>query len=92
MTQWCEQQVEVPNPQGVHARPAHLIAEVANRFASDVGIRRGDDRPVNAKSTIQLLTLLAEKGSVLTVRAGGADAEAAVAAVVDLVARGFDEM
>ena len=92
MTQWRERQVEVPNPQGVHARPAHLIAEVANRFASDVSIRRGAEKPVNAKSTIQLLTLIAEKGSALTVRACGADAEAAVAAVADLVASGFDEM
>ena len=92
VTQWCERQVEVPNPQGLHARPAHLIVEVASQFKADITIRRDDDKDVNAKSTIQLLTLVAEQGSLLTIRAQGEDAPQAIDALADLVRRGFDEM
>jgi len=88
---WLEQEVEVPNPQGIHARPAMLIAKTAGAFQAEVAIRR-DDADVNAKSTIQVLTLIAEQGTKLRVRARGADAPAAVEALVALVRRGFDEM
>ncbi len=81
----------MPNPQGIHARPAMLIAKTASRFQADVAIRRNDTN-VNAKSTIQVLTLVAERGARLRVRARGADASAAVEALVALVQRGFDEM
>jgi phosphocarrier protein len=88
---WLEQEVVIPNPQGIHARPAMLIAKTAGAFAADVALRR-DDKDVNAKSTIQVLTLVAERGTRLRVRARGADAPAAVEALVALVGRGFDEM
>jgi len=88
---WVEQEVEVPNPQGLHARPATLISKVANGFRSQVAIRR-NDKDVNAKSTLNVLTLVAEQGARLRVRASGEDAQEAVEAVVALVRRGFDEM
>ncbi len=89
-TSW-EQEVEVPNPQGIHARPATLIAKVAGAFKSQVTVAR-DNTVVNAKSTLQVLTLVAEKGARLVVRACGEDAQEAVEALVALVRRGFDEM
>lgn len=91
VAEWYEEQVEVPNPQGFHARPAGLVAETAGRFGSAVVIRR-DDADVNAKSTIHLLTLVAEQGSRLTVRATGEDAQEAVRAVVAVIRDGFGEM
>jgi phosphocarrier protein HPr len=88
---WVEEQVEIPNPQGVHVRPAQLIVENAGQFASDVTIRLGE-KELNAKSIMQLLTLLAGKGDVLTIRARGGDARQAVEALVTLVTDGFGEM
>lgn len=90
-TGWVEQEVEVPNPQGVHARPAMMIAKTASGFKAEVAIRRNES-DVNAKSPIQLLTLVAEQGARLRVRACGDDAQEAVEALVSLVRRGFDEM
>lgn len=91
MTQWYEEEVEVPNPQGFHARPAGLVSEAARKFDAEVVVRR-DDADVNAKSTIHLLTLVAEQGARLTVRANGQDARAAVQAVVAVIRDGFGEM
>jgi len=87
----CERQVEVPNPQGIHARPAMLIAKTASAFKSEVTIRH-NEACVNAKSTLSVLTLVAQKGANLTVEARGEDAAEAVSAMVALVRQGFDEM
>lgn len=84
---WLEQEVEVQNPHGIHARPAMMIAKAASAFKSDVAIRRNDTE-VNAKSILALLTLVAEHGTRLTVRARGEDAREALAAVVPLVEHG----
>jgi len=73
-------------------RPATQIVDAANRFKSEITIRHGDSGDVNAKAPVHVLTLAAEKGATLTLRARGADAEEALAALVDLVNRGFDEM
>jgi len=87
-----EQDVEVPNPQGFHVRPAQMVTATAGQFGSEITIRLGDGEPVNAKHMMQVLMLAAPQGSRLRIRASGADAAEAVAALVDLVARGFDEM
>jgi len=89
--QECEREVAVPNPQGIHTRPAMLIAKAAGAFDAEVTLSAGD-RTANAKSTLQLLSLATEQGTKLVVRARGAQAQKAVDAVVDLVRRGFDEM
>lgn len=81
----------MPNPQGIHVRPADLIAKTANGFKSSVALRR-NDVDVNAKSIMAVLTLAAERGARLRVRACGDDAQEAVDALVALVGRGFDEM
>lgn len=86
-----EQEVKIPNPQGIHARPATLIARTAAAFKSDVTLRR-NEASANAKSTIQVLTLAAEQGAKVKVHACGEDAQQAVEALVALVRRGFDEM
>ncbi|HUT36226.1 MAG TPA: HPr family phosphocarrier protein [Planctomycetota bacterium] len=88
---WLEEEVEVPNPQGIHARPAMLIAKTAGAFKAQVALGR-NDVSVNAKSTIHVLTLVAEQGARLVVRACGEDAREAVEALVALVRGGFDEM
>lgn len=83
--------VTVINPQGLHARPADLLVKLASRFTARIELRKGHER-VDGKSILGILTLGADQGSQLVVDATGPDADAAVVAVSDLFARGFDEL
>ena len=85
-----ERVVTVVNDLGLHARPAGEFVKVASRFESDVWVAK-DGEPVNGKSILGVMTLAAECGSQLTVRAEGVDAEDAVAALERLVAAGFSD-
>lgn len=86
----AERRVTIVNELGLHARPAAAFVNVASRFKAEVSVGR-DDVMVNGKSILGVMTLAAEQGSELVIRAEGEDAEAAAAALADLVARGFDE-
>ncbi|MBI2899594.1 MAG: HPr family phosphocarrier protein [Planctomycetes bacterium] len=83
-----ERQVTIANEKGLHVRPATKFAQVAVRFRSRIEVVK-DGATVNAKSSIDLLTLAAEPGSVLLIRADGDDAQAAVDALAGLVADRF---
>jgi phosphocarrier protein len=85
-----ERTVRILNALGLHVRPATELAAAASRFASAVTVVK-DGQAVNAKSSIDLLTLAAVQGSELTVRADGADAPQAVEALVRLVESRFGE-
>lgn len=85
-----ERDVVLEMTLGFHARPAALLAEIAKGFTSAVRIAFGD-KQANAKSPVSLLTLGCRYGSRLRVSAGGADAEAAVAAVADAIASGLGD-
>ena len=85
-----ERMVEIVNPLGLHARPAAEFVKVASGFRADVQVEK-DTMQVNGKSIMGVMTLAAECGSTLLIRAVGDDAEAALTALADLVARGFDE-
>lgn len=85
-----EREVVLEMTLGFHARPAALLAEIAKDFTSAVQVKFGD-KQANAKSPVSLLTLGCRYGSHLTVSAGGADAEAAVAAVADAIASGLGD-
>jgi phosphocarrier protein len=85
-----ERLVPIVNPLGLHARPAAEFVKLAARFRADVQVEK-DGMTVNGKSIMGVMTLAAECGSAIRIRTSGDDAEAALAALVDLVARGFDE-
>lgn len=85
-----ERVMTVVNDHGLHARPAGEFVKVASRFESDVWVAK-DGQPVNGKSIMGVMTLAAECGSQLTVRAEGVDAEDVVAALERLVAAGFSD-
>jgi phosphocarrier protein len=74
----------------VHARPAAEIVKLASRYESDITLVR-DDLEVNGKSIMGVMMLAAEYGSSLVLRAAGPDAEQAVSALSDLIARKFGE-
>lgn len=85
-----EQQVEITNRLGLHARAAAKLVHTANGFRSQIFIGTGEEE-VNAKSILGLLTLAATKGTPLTVRADGDDEREAVDAVIALFEDRFGE-
>ena len=82
--------VDICNSRGLHARASAKFVKLASEFEADIRVTR-DGVTVNALSIMGLLTLGADNGCGLTIEAEGADAEVAVAALRDLVARRFDE-
>lgn len=78
------------NKLGIHARPAAQFVKTANRFQSDIYVEK-DGEEVDGKSIMGLMMLAAGHGSVISVNAEGADAEAALAAIGDLIDRKFEE-
>ncbi|SMF55202.1 phosphocarrier protein [Tistlia consotensis] len=78
------------DPTGLHARPAVKLTKQAKGFEAEVQVRAGEAGTwVNAKSPNAVMKLKAGHGERLFFRADGADAEAAVAALVALVERDF---
>jgi len=72
-----KKKVVVKNEQGLHARPAALFVQIANKFDSRITVRRNNEE-VNGKSIMGILMLGAEKGSVIIIEADGADANQAI--------------
>ena len=72
-----KKKLTVNNKQGLHARPAALFVQVANKFDSLITVRR-DEEEVNGKSIMGILMLGAEKGSQIIIEAVGVDAEKAL--------------
>jgi phosphotransferase system HPr (HPr) family protein len=82
--------VTIQNKQGMHARPAEMFVRTANQFESKIQLIR-DERRVEARNMIDLLTLGATQGTRLTIEAEGPDAQAAVDALAELVEVGFPQ-
>jgi phosphocarrier protein HPr len=76
----------VKNKQGLHARPAAMFVQVANKFESYITVCR-DNEKVNGKSIMGILMLGAEQGSEIILEAEGKDAEAALAELERIVNR-----
>ena len=83
--------VTVVNPLGLHARPAAQLVKLASGFTAHLEIEK-DGMAINAKSIMGVMMLAAEQGSSVTVKAEGADADAAVEAIAALITAGFGEM
>lgn len=85
-----QKEVIIKNKFGLHVRPATTFAELARKFGSTIQVIK-DGQTVDGKSCIDLLTLAAEAGSKLVIRAEGEDAQAAVDALSKLIESGFGE-
>jgi phosphocarrier protein HPr len=85
-----EIQLEILHEVGLHARPAALFVQTASKFQSDIHVQNGESS-ANAKSILEVLTLGAGKGAVITLTAEGEDAEQALSALEQLNARNFEE-
>jgi phosphocarrier protein len=86
-----EQTAVIRNRLGLHARPAAAVVKVASQFGADVTLGK-DGMWVNAKSIMGVMTLAAECGSTVTVRADGDDGAEAVAAIAECLGREFVEL
>ena len=82
--------VVVQNQVGLHARPATFFIQKANEFKSSIWVEK-EDRRVNAKSLLGVLSLGIMGGTTIRIIAGGADEETAVDELVKLVESGFAE-
>ena len=78
------QTVQVTNSVGLHARPATFFIQKANEFKCSIWVEIGSRR-INAKSLLGILSLGIIKGTDITILADGADEEAAVTALVEMV-------
>ena len=85
-----KQEVTITNNIGLHARPATFFIQKANSFKSSIWVEM-DERKVNAKSLLGVLSMGIAKGMTVTLIADGQDEEAAINALVELVQTGFAE-
>ncbi len=83
-------EVVVQNQVGLHARPATFFIQRANEFKSSVWVEK-DERKVNAKSLLGVLSLGITKGTKINVIADGSDEQEAVAVLVQLIDSNFAE-
>jgi phosphocarrier protein len=86
----AEREFDILNRLGLHARAAAQLVRLANGFASEIRLAK-DGMEVNGKSIMGVLMLAAPKDTKILVRANGADAEEAVAAIGALIAGKFGE-
>jgi phosphocarrier protein HPr len=85
-----ERTILIVNKLGLHARAAAKLVTLAQKFKCEIHAKK-DGREVSGKSIMGVMMLAAAKGSRVTFRAEGADAEKALAAIEDLINRKFDE-
>lgn len=86
----AKKEFTILNKLGIHARPAAQFVKTANRFEADIFVEK-DGEEVDGKSIMGLMMLAAGHGSVITVSSEGSDADAAIAAIEDLITRKFEE-
>ena len=82
--------ITITNASGLHARPATFFIQKANTYKASLWIEK-DERKVNAKSLLGVLSLGIAKDMTVTLIADGQDENAAIAGLVELVNSGFSE-
>jgi len=86
----AKRDIVIANKLGLHARPAALMVQLANKYRSEVTVERGGEK-INGKSIMGIMMLAAGKGTKITVTATGDDAEEAVAGIEQLIKSKFGE-
>ncbi|MEM9567650.1 MAG: glucose PTS transporter subunit IIA, partial [Cyanobacteria bacterium P01_E01_bin.34] len=82
--------IAIGNPQGLHARPAAVLVNLAKKYASQVMLLRGNDR-ANAKSVVSIMAMQVALGDTVTLEATGADAKAAITDLTAAIKSGLGE-
>lgn len=86
----AERTLQIQNDLGLHARAGTKFVQTASKFPCEITVAKGGSE-VNGKSILSLLTLMAPKGTTITIRARGERAEDAVAALAQLIDDKFGE-
>ena len=82
-------EVTVKNSVGLHARPATFFIQKANQYKSTIWVEK-DQRRVNAKSLLGVLSLAVTKDTTINLIADGIDEDLAVSGLCDLIATGLE--
>ncbi len=85
-----DEEVKVENQVGLHARPATFFIQKANEYKSSIWVER-EERRVNAKSLLGVLSLGIVGGTTIRIIADGSDEQQAVEGLVKLIQSGFNE-
>jgi len=85
-----EREIEIKNRAGLHTRPAAMLVKLSSKYDSEIYLIK-DCYTINGKSIIGVMTLAAEFGSKLTIRAEGIDSKEAVEDIAVLFDNGFGE-
>ncbi len=83
-------EVKISNAIGLHARPATFFIQKANTYNSSIWVEK-DDRKVNAKSLLGVLSLGIAKGMTIVLTADGKDEDLAIEGLTDLINNGFED-
>lgn len=86
-----ERQIAIKNKQGLHARPAAIFVQIANKYESEITIRK-DSEEINGKSIMGILMLAAEEGSVVCIKATGSDAKEALDELEQVLIKQTDDI
>lgn len=86
-----EKVVVIKNKQGLHARPAALFVQIANKFDSDVVVTKGKTK-VNGKSIMGIMMLEAGRGSKVTITTKGEDAQQAITELENLLLSDIEDI
>lgn len=89
----AQERVTLHHEKGLHARPGSIFVQTASNFEAEISVSKiGDDETVDGKSSIDILSLGAEQGDEITIRANnGQDSNEAVQTLVSLVEHDFEE-
>lgn len=87
----AEKTLQIQNDLGLHARAGTKFVQIASKFPCEITVTKGGNPDVNGKSILSLLTLMAPKGTTITIRARGERAEDAVTALAQLIDDKFGE-
>ena len=85
-----EKSITIKNKQGLHARPAALFVQIANKFDSDITVSKGKLK-VNGKSIMGIMMLEAGKGARIILSINGDDAEQAMKELEDLLSGDIED-
>ncbi len=83
-------EIEIINKLGLHARASAVLTKLASRFQCEVWLTR-NNRRINAKSIMGVMTLAASKGTTIEIEANGTDEDEAMSALVALIEDRFGE-
>lgn len=91
ITMLIEKSIVIKNRQGLHARPAALFVQIANKFDSEITVSKGKQK-VNGKSIMGIMMLEAGKGAKVTLTIVGDDAEQAIKELESLLLSDIEEI